>query len=562
MKVNERMHASWNIIKNIGGYKMPDWKSSLLNDSNVMTNWYIEGKTTSDQSESPFPENSNPQSTEEAYDSWLNQKTALSQSQFVGGMNSNVGGLLNLPGNLGTGKDLQMYNSRIAPGYQNQVFYSTFYRTSYIGKRILNIWTDALCSKPLKFLNLTSDQENKIKEKWRYHRLDHVIRQATRDMLLHGGCALFIESGDAYQWGEPLNKYRLRNAFKGFVLVERSLMYPTNFFAPAVSGSGTLAEPETWTLIYPMGVNNFKSFGRNIDSSRFIFFIPEELPFYARLSALFWGDSIFTTTRNLINAVEGSTSSALTLTSQAHLRFLKTSYESVLVNASTINKINRSFNDALDSNHLNQGNNMHVLGKHDDIVSLEVRNLKDINAIVSNSINQIIAAHGIPITRFWSNTELLQPATDTDLVQWFDEVAVKQEAWLRRPISLLLEKIGINLGWEQQIDFEFAPLHEENKPRLADIGLKEAQTYGIYRNMGMPAEVLLKEMRQKNTFSFLSDKDIPEIARKMEEAIKSKDALGDSEAKDMKDDQTHQGTPVEKTPRSSPESVTKEGIKK
>ena len=485
------------------------------------------------------------------YNEWLNRKEVVSREDSY--LN---GGLTNVAANIGTPQDLSSFDYRSSPGYINQTYFTTFYRTSILAKRILDLLTNDVYGKGPHFIKVETKEAEKLRKLWKDRAYNNLLRKALRQMLLHGGCAFFIRTQLRENWALPLEEDELKHHFERFVFIDKSLMYPTNFYSSSSKSFLDLDEPKSWTIIQPNGDSNFEE----IHKSRFIRFLPEKLPFFANIMDLWWGDSIFTQTKREIDAIERAFHSSSNLICQSTVRFLKTDIRTYAKDNEQLNALKGdSFGKSLRSQMLSQNYSAHVLAKDDDVLSLEVKNLRDQSELLKTLVRYVISPYGIPETRFWGSSPSGFGSGDSELMQWYEEVDEKREAFLRTPLQRFLNVLSVTESLPP-IDFEFTPINEPNEVQLSDIAVQQAQTAKLYYEMGLPLETIIPQLQQSGAFHDMTTEQAVSLGKKIDRktATEQKNAL---EQKELKTERHSPGLPTDKLSTAKPDSVSRVKIR-
>lgn len=465
--------------------------------------------------------------------------------------NSQVSNLVNTHAGTGTSLDIGTYDRRTPPTYEFQQIWTTLYQTSPIAKRLIDLLTSSCLGEGVEYISKAEKQDVKIKEVKKYeefirkNQLDAIFYGSVKKMFMHGGSAIYIKMGSQDQ-SEP---YVPKKGDKPqFLSIDKSLMFPAGFFDLLNIGSPDFNHPTHWNLIFN---NSYGNESGPIHASRFIFLIPEELPFFARINALWWGNSSLLCVREFINMVERSFRSTGNQIMQASMAILQTPLRNRGVNPKSITSQNSQFQSAL-----TQNGSLNAFDINDQITRLEVKNLKDqaeANKIVQS---MVCTAYGIPWAVFDSYPLLGSKASDSDLLIWFKQVMLNKNNYIKGPFTQLTELLStIILGEEDKISFKFKDPSEPSDLQKADIRLKETQAETMDIKNGLEARFVFKEKSRKGYYPDLT----PEDADKIMAPINSGEPM---EGKDIKDDLNRRKKPTDAAPSASPESITSEALYK
>lgn len=464
--------------------------------------------------------------------------------------NNQVTNFINNYTGTGTSLDMGSYDKRTPPTYEFQEVYTTFYQTSPIAKRLIDLMTSSCLAEGVEYISKAEKQEVKIDEVEKFeeyikkNQIDQIFYGSVKKMFMHGGSAIYIKVP-----GDQAAPYIPKKGDKPkFLSIDKSLMFPSGFFDMLNIGSPEFNHPTHWNLIFN---NSYGSQSSPIHASRFIFLIPEELPYFARINALWWGTSALLCVREFINIVERSFRSTGNQISQASMAILKTALRNRAVNPRSIQNQNSQFQSAI-----TQNGSLNAFDVNDEITRLEVKNLKD--QAEANKIIQsmVCTAYGIPWAIFDSYPLIGSKASDADLLIWYKQVMLNKNNYIRPPFTQLVELISIILfGKEDQVGFIFNDPSEPSELQKADIRLKETQAETMDIKNGLEASFVFKEKSRKGYYPDLTQEDADKI-------IAPIDSGEPMEGKDVKDDLNRRKKPTDAAPSASPESVTSEALYK
>lgn len=464
--------------------------------------------------------------------------------------NSQVTNFINSYTGTGTSVDMGSYDRRTPPTYEFQEVWTTMYQTSAISKRLIDLITSSCLAEGVEYVSKAEKQETKVKEVEKFesyfkkNQIDSIFYGSVKKMFMHGGSAIYIKMP-----GNQAEPYIPKKGDKPqFLSIDKSLMFPAGFFDLLNIGSPDFNHPTHWNLIFNQSYGNQSD---PIHASRFIFLIPEELPFFARINALWWGNSALLCVREFINMVERSFRSTGNQISQASMAILKTHIRNKGVNAKIIKNQNSQFQSAI-----TQNGSMNAFDINDEITRLEVKNLKDqaeANKIIES---MVCTAYGIPWAVFDSYPLIGSKASDADLLIWFKQVMLNKNHYIRPPFSRLVEIIStIIFGEEDRISFLFKDPSEPSELQRADIRLKETQAETMDIKNGLPSNFVFKEKSRKGYYPDLTQEDADKIIAPESPGVPM-------EGKDVKDDLGKPNHPTDKISSASPESITSEALKK
>jgi phage-related protein (TIGR01555 family) len=482
------------------------------------------------------------------------KNTVTRNNSFIGynTPSGQIGGLSNQYANIGNAMGIMGADSIAPPSYIYMTYWTTFYQTSSIANRLVSVLTEAMTSKWIKILsNDEANREKNIEKATKYIKKKQIfglVVRAVRQQWMHGGCALYIDTKDI-NYSEPLDYSNLKNNFRRFAFVDQGLLVPVGFETTFDFSSMNFNQPNFWQIVFPNGAKS-----EPIHYSRFIFFIPEELPFYAKINQLWWANSLYVPIHDDINNAERAFKSSGQLIQQASVKFLKSDMKNkTRVPGAAQNMANKN---ALFQKAITQNGNAVLLDKDDEIEKLEVSNLKSQAEMNVTLVNKVTSLKGVPLTRFWGNPMQGFSSGDAEILQWEQSVEFLQSIYLSSSMDQLFECLNyIIFGKPDVIDYEFNKVQELSENQKADIGLKNAQRRALDIQNGLPVEIALKELSGEGLYKNLKYDDCDEYAKKFEEnqqKINNKNL----DPKDIKDDKSDNKKLTNQKKSNQPENLT------
>ena len=479
------------------------------------------------------------------------------------GTPSGVGGLQNTYANIGNTMGIMGSDSLNVPYYIYMTYWTTFYQTNSIAKRLVDVVTESMVSHwiTIEANNEAKDYEMVIQKTESFikkKRIKGMVTRAVRQMFMHGGCAFYIDTYDA-DLKEPLNRKTLKSTFRRFAFVDQGLLVPIAFQGTFDFASDNFNQPEFWQIIFPNGNKSLQ-----IHHTRFIFWIPEELPFYAKINQQWWGSSIYVAVNDDIMNAERAFKSTGQVVQQGSVKFLKTDMRNRTrvpgAAAPGMDNKNILFQKAI-----TQNGNAILLDKEDEIEKLEIGNLKGQTETNISLINKVCSTMGIPLTRFWGNPIAGFSSGDAEILQWEQTIKFNQESYQERPMTELIEVISwVLFGDEDTIGFTFNPVREQSETQEADVALKNAQRRAIDFQNGVPLNVMLKQLAREGIYADLKIADCDKYAKEFEDKQMEieKANLAGMESKDVKDGKAANGKPTSKVKANQPENVAHKTVHK
>lgn len=475
-----------------------------------------------------------------------------------GGLNNNAVGLGST-----AGRDFSNYDWREIPTYTFQQVWTTFYQTSPIAKRFIDLLTSSVMQNWVNFFSREKDENKKKKtiEAVEDYIEDNTIYLlfyvAIRQMFMHGGAALYIDTDDADTYQPLIVTKGKRIAFR---LIDKSLMYPFGYNFMYNITDKNFNKPTHWSLSFGSGFveNNTNP----IHSSRFIFFVPEELPFFARINQLWWGNSSLLSVRKYINIVDRGFHSTGNQIQQASMAFLKTRLMNIAVNPQSIPAYAQAKNAQFQAA-LVQNGSANIIEKDDEIERLEISNLEQQVIVTEKIINIICASEGMPPSIFYGSSSQGYTISDPELISWFATVEGWKTKYAARPLKELMNVINLSLfGNETEVRFKFNTINKPSETQQQDIFLKMAQKYAILKKTGSPNWLIARQMQRDGIFQDYTMEEIDKVIADMDKFDLLQMQTNSMEGKDIKDGLDKQKTPSAGIAGLEPEHITSEALYK
>ncbi len=469
------------------------------------------------------------------------------------------GGLFNSYAGQGGQYDFSGYDMRVSPQFLMDGCLTTFFQTSAVAKQLIDILTRWYACD---FVNTVVNKDKKGNEADKIKKAQKLIEEknikgffisAVKQMFMHGGCALYIVTNDK---DESLPLIMEKNKPFRLQLVDKTLMFPTQFINLLNIADENFNHPTHWRLIF----SGSNSTGE-IHKSRFIFFIPDQLPFEARIQQLWWGMSCIVPVKDYINIIDRGYHSVGNQLQQSSIAIFKNAYEDKVKRTAQLQAANNTNIQSVQQA-FTQNSNFVAVGKDSDIKRMEVGNLVDQVTAAEKFIAYVTCAFGIPPSEFFSSSSGGYHSSDPERLSWLNTVQKGKENYTRQPLKQLYSVASMYIfGDPDMISFEFPDLNQPSILQKADIRLKNIQTAVIAKKVGYPNSVIAEQAVRDKDFEDMNMDNVNSIIEKMDKFDKQMQMSLNMEGKGIKDDKSATGNPSDKMSSPSPESVISDALK-
>ncbi len=475
------------------------------------------------------------------------------------GSTGSFGGLFNSQVGQGTSLDFSTYDFRSSPQFLLDRTFTVFFQTSSIAKQLIDILTRwyACDFVEVSIKEKSEDEEKKIKEVQNLIKKKKIRKyfiSAVKQMFMHGGCALYINTSDQNE-SLPLKMYKGKDF--NLRLIDKSLMFPAAFMDLLNAESEGFNHPSHWQIIFSGNKGTLP-----IHHSRFIFFIPDELPFEARIQQLWWGMSALVPVRDYINIVDRGFHSVGNQLQQSSIAIFKNQYEDKANRTGGILTTANNQKVANTKQAFVQNGNFVAVGSKDDIKRMEVGNLVDQVTAAEKIVGYVSCAWGIPPSEFYSSSSGGYHSSDPVFLSWMNTVEKGRFNYTSQPLDQIFYLLSMNLYGEEDIAYYKFP--ELNKPSIlqkADIRLKNMQTAAIAKKIGFPNDVIAKQAVRDNDFEDMSMDNVENVINDMNKFDKEMQMSLNMEGKDIKDDKSSRKKPTDSVTSATPESIVSGALK-
>ncbi|GBR27593.1 phage-associated protein [Komagataeibacter oboediens DSM 11826] len=284
--------------------------------------------------------------------------------------------------------------------------------------------------------------------------------------LFGGGIGIIMIDGQ--DPATPLDPSTVgKGQFLGIYSIDRWIVNPE--YSDTIHNFGpALGQPNYYQVIPDADAFG----GQWIHHSRVIRLDGIRLPMYQRQYENGWGMSVVERIFDVLTSFDSATLGAAQLVYKAHLRVMKIKgYRQVM--GGTSEAARRAIQAQLDNIRAYQSNEgMTVIDSEDDFQALQYA-FSGLNDVLLQFAQQLAGAMQIPMTRLMGQSPAGFNTGESDLRQYYDGIAQKQEGQLRRGMHTLLEVLHYSIldkAPPEDFGFNFASLWGMSDMDKANVG--------------------------------------------------------------------------------------------
>ena len=390
---------------------------------------------------------------------------------------------------------------------------NALYRESWIVRRII----DVIPADMLKnWITITSgldpDVEKRLSLTLRRTQLIDKLKRGMQWGRLYGGAlGVMLVKHQGYDLSQPLQlDWIMPGDFAGLLIFDRwNGVNPSSELIEDISDSD-YGYPKYYTVTDPAGGGSVK-----IHHSRVIRFTGNTLPFWEEIAEMQWGASVVESIFDELRKRDNVSWNIAQLTFMANIRVLKMQDLGQLL-AATDNESQAELLRTLEAQNMLLNNmGMQVMDAADGLETHQYT-FGGLADCYQQFIMDISGAAEIPVTRLFGRSPSGLNATgESDLQNYYDMIAEKQESYLRPILNKVLPPFIIStLGsLPDDFDFEFDPVAEPSDKERADLAKCGTDNVVAAYNAGLISQrTALKELKQQSertgVWTNITDEDI------------------------------------------------------
>lgn len=399
---------------------------------------------------------------------------------------------------------------------------NALYRESWIIRRII----DVIPSDMLKnWITITSgidpDVEKKLSISLRRTQLIDKLKRGMQWGRLYGGAlGVMLVKHQGYNLSQPLRlDWIMPGDFAGLLIFDRwNGVNPSNELIEDISDPD-YGYPKYYTVTDPAGGGSVK-----IHHSRVIRFTGNTLPFWEEIAEMQWGASVVESVFDELKKRDNVSWNIAQLTFMANIRVLKMQDLGQLL-AATDSESQAELLRTLEAQNMLLNNmGMQVMDAADGLETHQYT-FGGLADCYQQFIMDISGAAEIPVTKLFGRSPSRLNATgESDLQNYYDMIAEKQEAVLRPILNKVLPPFIISTigSLPKDFDFDFDPVAEPSDKERADLAKCGTDNVVAAYNAGLISQrTALKELKQQSertgVWTNITDEDIERASDSVEQ---------------------------------------------
>ena len=399
---------------------------------------------------------------------------------------------------------------------------NALYRESWIIRRII----DVIPSDMLKnWITITSgidpDVEKKLSISLRRTQLIDKLKRGMQWGRLYGGAlGVMLVKHQGYNLSQPLRlDWIMPGDFAGLLIFDRwNGVNPSNELIEDISDPD-YGYPKYYTVTDPAGGGSVK-----IHHSRVIRFTGNTLPFWEEIAEMQWGASVVESVFDELKKRDNVSWNIAQLTFMANISVLKMQDLGQLL-AATDSESQAELLRTLEAQNMLLNNmGMQVMDAADGLETHQYT-FGGLADCYQQFIMDISGAAEIPVTKLFGRSPSGLNATgESDLQNYYDMIAEKQEAVLRPILNKVLPPFIISTigSLPKDFDFDFDPVAEPSDKERADLAKCGTDNVVAAYNAGLISQrTALKELKQQSertgVWTNITDEDIERASDSVEQ---------------------------------------------
>lgn len=399
---------------------------------------------------------------------------------------------------------------------------NALYRESWIIRRII----DVIPSDMLKnWITITSgidpDVEKKLSISLRRTQLIDKLKRGMQWGRLYGGAlGVMLVKHQGYNLSQPLRlDWIMPGDFAGLLIFDRwNGVNPSSELIEDISDPD-YGFPKYYTVTDPAGGGSVK-----IHHSRVIRFTGNTLPFWEEIAEMQWGASVVESIFDELRKRDNVSWNIAQLTFMANIRVLKMQDLGQLL-AATDSESQAELLRTLEAQNMLLNNmGMQVMDAADGLETHQYT-FGGLADCYQQFIMDISGAAEIPVTKLFGRSPSGLNATgESDLQNYYDMIAEKQEAVLRPILNKVLPPFIISTigSLPEDFDFDFDPVAEPSDKERADLAKCGTDNVVAAYNAGLISQrTALQELKQQSertgVWTNITDEDIERASDSVEQ---------------------------------------------
>jgi phage-related protein (TIGR01555 family) len=380
---------------------------------------------------------------------------------------------------------------------RNRVQLEAMYRSSWIVGQAVDCVAEDMTRAGIAIGSTMDpdDQEQLTEAMERLRIWDHLCDTLKWSRLYGGALAVMLVDGQTMS--SPLNVDSIgEGQFKGLLVLDRWLVQPS------LNDLVTEFGPELgMPKFYEVVADSMALRRQRIHHSRVLRMDGIDLPYWQRVSENLWGQSVIERLFDRLIAFDSTTAGAAQLVYKAHLRTLKIDSlrDIIATGGPALNGVVKQI-EMMRRYQSNEG--VTLLDAKDEFETHQYA-FSGLDDVLLQFAQQLSGALQIPMVRLFGQSPAgLNSTGESDMEQYRDGIAQKQERRLRAPMTKLLQVLcrsELGEAPPEGFGFDFNSLSELTETEKADIAGKVALAVGGALEDGtIDQATALKELKQSS----------------------------------------------------------------
>lgn len=399
---------------------------------------------------------------------------------------------------------------------------NALYRENWIIRRIIDtIPSDMLKNGFTITTELGPELLKRFDRELRTTQLIEKLRKGLKWGRLYGGAlGVMLIQGQGDDLSEPLDlELIMPGDFAGLMILDR-----WNGVSPSSELVDDIADPEYGLPKYYNVTDPVDGTMICIHHSRCVRFVGNDLPYWEELSEVMWSASVVESVFDELKKRDNVSWNIAQLTFMANMRILKMNDLGQLLSSTDSTSQQELYRTIQAQNVLMNNMGLMVMDAADSIESHQYT-FGGLAECYQQFIMDIAGAAEIPVTRLFGRSPSGLNATgESDLQNYYEMIAEKQETYLRPIFSKLLPVICMSVfgAVPDDLDFEFDPVAEPSDEQRADLAKTGTDIVVSAVGAGLVSpRTGLKELKQQsertNVWTNITDEDIEKASDEIDQ---------------------------------------------
>ena len=425
--------------------------------------------------------------------------------------------------NLGVGQPNLMNLSEYPMTRITKDYYlmTSLYRNDWICKRIIDTPAEDMTRAWIKFVSqIDPDAVKKLEKTIRRLDIKERILKTLKWARLYGGAgAVMMIKGQEDMMDEPLNLDTVMpGSFCGLIVLDRWEGITPDIELVTDMNDPEFGRPEFYYI-------GGRQFGGNmrVHHSRILTFTGRDLPNVEEESEMYWGASEMEHVFEELNKRNTSSANIAQLLFQANLRVLKVGDLAEQLATLDPEALGEIYNVARAQNEMMSSFGVQFLDK-DDSFETHAYTFTGIADVYKTFMSDIAGAAEIPATKlFGRSPEGMNSTGESDLTNYYDSIAAKQESMLRPALEKLLPVICVSTfgALPDDIDFEFNSVRSSSEAERANLAKNIVDSVlAVFNADVIDKPTAMEELRKSSSytglFTSITDEQIDAAKQELE----------------------------------------------